>query len=84
MCLAKGADDGEPSSSGSGVFRSLPGADTTANEDEEEEEFALITSVIMLSFILSSEQFCCSLDSVNGSVITESCKMGLLLPNSTP
>jgi hypothetical protein len=55
-----------------------------ANEDEEEEEFALITSMIMLSYILSSEQFCCSLDSVNGSMITDSCKTGLLLPNRTP
>lgn len=35
-----GADDGEPSSSGGGVYRSLPGADATAEEDEEEEELA--------------------------------------------
>ena len=40
MGLARGADDGEPSSSGGGVFRSLLGADTTADEDEEEEELA--------------------------------------------
>jgi hypothetical protein len=35
-----GADDGEPSSSGGGVYRSLPGADATTEEDEEEEELA--------------------------------------------
>jgi hypothetical protein len=35
-----GVDDGEPSSSGGGVYRSLPGADAMPEEDEEEEELA--------------------------------------------
>jgi hypothetical protein len=39
-----GADDGEPSSSmsnnGGGVYRTIPGADASAEEDEEEEELA--------------------------------------------